>query len=376
MKKVIILGGGIAGLSTAISLRDMGVSVQLFEKATEIKPVGAGIMLASNVHRILAEWGLLELLNERGHKLERFVISSNKGRTLATLNLKQDTKQTVAIHRADLHEILLKQLRDIPIYYGKKAVQYFQDEHGIKVVFNDGEAVTGDLLIAADGIHSVIRKQLLPNKSIRYAGYTCWRGVTNTKEQIKLADELHEIWGANGRFGYVPISNEKVYWYMLMKRQLSDVIISTYTVSNLKEYMEGYPQPVLDLLKNTPNEQIINHDIYDLPPINQYAFGKVALVGDAAHAMTPNLGQGACQGIEDAYVLGQCLHNNIETGLKEYENRRVARASKISKLSYKIGSIAQFDNPFLCTIRNGLMMSTPQFLSQKQNEFIYDYQHN
>ncbi|MGD6956572.1 FAD-dependent monooxygenase [Rossellomorea aquimaris] len=226
MKKVIILGGGIAGLCTAIALHRIGMNVQVFEKATQLKTAGAGIILAPNVIRIFEEWGITHQLKKQGQFINRFVISSDKGKSLSKLNENQFPEKTIAIHRADLHNILLQELKSVPVYFGKKAVKCHQHPHGVTVLLNDGEEVTGDMLIAADGIHSVIRKQLLPNISLRYAGYTCWRGVTLLENHMNLSAELHEIWGPNGRFGYLPISKTKAYWYMLINTQPNNRHIS------------------------------------------------------------------------------------------------------------------------------------------------------
>ncbi|MBR7795754.1 NAD(P)-binding protein [Agaribacter marinus] len=375
MKKVIILGGGIAGLSTAIALQRLGMNVQVFEKALKLEPVGAGIILAPNVIRIFEEWGITQKLKKHGQFINRFVISSDKGKTLSKLNESLFPEQTIAIHRADLHHILLEELKSVPVYFGKKAVECRQHRHGVTVLMNDGEEVKGDMLIAADGIHSVIRKQLLPNISLRYAGYTCWRGVTQIDNHMNLNAELHELWGPNGRFGYLPISKTKAYWYMLINTRPNDHLISNYFLSDLIKRLENYPQHVTDFVKLIENNHVLKHDIYDIPTIDQYVFDNIALIGDAAHAMTPNLGQGACQGIEDAYILGMSLFNHPDSGLQAYQKERVDRANKISKISRRVGIMAQFEHPFLCRIRNLMMKTTPQAFYRKQNQFIYNYRY-
>ncbi|MDP5275469.1 FAD-dependent monooxygenase [Chengkuizengella axinellae] len=372
MTKVIILGGGIAGLSTAIALHRNGINVEVFEKTEELKPVGAGIMLAPNAIRIFNEWGITDRLRRYANPLLSTIFYSDKGRVLQKQDLSQLSQQMYAIHRADLHKVLLKELKTVPIHLGKRAVNFQQNEHSTTVYFDDGDQVHGDLIVAADGIHSIIRKQLLPNLPIQYAGYTCWRGVAEYAGSIHLDDELHEIWGANGRFGYVPISKTKVYWYMLVNALPNDKRYSNYTVNHLIETLPNYPQPVHDILQLTNHENVIKHDIFDIPDLKQYAFERVVLVGDAAHAMTPNLGQGACQGIEDGYSLGRNVGNQLVNGLKFYEKNRLTRASKISKVSRMAGKLAQLDKPFLCKVRNMLLLSTPSFINERQSKFLYE----
>ncbi|MFD0961224.1 FAD-dependent monooxygenase [Paenibacillus chungangensis] len=183
------------------------------------------------------------------------------------------------------------------------------------------------------------------------------------------------MWGPNGRFGYLPISNTKAYWYLLINAHPNDPLIAKYNVSDLIERLKNYPQPVTDIIELTENHHILKHDIYDIPAIDQYVFDHIALVGDAAHAMTPNLGQGACQGIEDAYILGLSLSRHPDHGLQEYEKKRLHRANTFVNMSRRVGAMAQLEYPFLCRIRNFMMKMTPQAAYRKQNQFIYDYRY-
>lgn len=372
MTKVIVLGGGIAGLATAISLQREGIEVHVYEKTRELKPVGAGIMIAANATRIFNEWGLTNSLKAKGHLLQQLLILSEKGKVLSALNPNPLPDQTIAIHRADLHQILMDELRAIPVSLGKKAVHVLQEPKGVTVSFEDGTVAEADYAIGADGIHSAVRQQILPLVKNRYAGYTCWRGVAVCKD-VKLGSHLHEIWGPEGRFGYMPLSSSKVYWYILMNTAPNRKELSELTVHDLSKKLQAYPAIVGDILKHAHEQPLIHHDVYDIPLMDHYAFGRIALVGDAAHAMTPNLGQGACQGIEDAYVLGQCLAKSLDYGLQDYENRRLQRANRICKIAKQVGVMSQFDSRLLCAIRNTAMRAAPPSLLRNQARYIYEY---
>ncbi|SMG42422.1 FAD-dependent oxidoreductase [Paenibacillus aquistagni] len=372
MTKVIVLGGGIAGLSTAIALQREGFDVHVYEKTKRLKPVGAGIMIAANATRIFNEWGLTERLRAKGNHLEKLLILSEKGKMLSSISPNPVPEQTIAIHRADLHQVLMDELGTTNVSLGKGANHVLQGPKHVRVSFDDGTEAEGDYVVAADGIHSAVRRQILPQVKNRYAGYTCWRGVAPSA-RLQLRSELHEIWGPEGRFGYLPISSDQVYWYILMNTKPDNQALGALRIADLAKRFERYTPMVQNILQLADEESCLHHDIYDIPLLDRYSFGRIALVGDAAHAMTPNLGQGACQGIEDAYVLGKCLGSNLESGLQDYENMRLPRANKISKIARQVGIMSQLDSRLWCAVRNGVMRIAPPRLLRGQARYIYEY---
>jgi 2-polyprenyl-6-methoxyphenol hydroxylase-like FAD-dependent oxidoreductase len=239
--------------------------------------------------------------------------------------------------------------------------------------FEDGTTHATDYLIACDGVHSTVRKKLLPQSQTRYSGYTCWRAVIDTPSNLKLY-ETSETWGKGSRFGIVPLANEKLYWFACINAQKNDPLLREYKVPDLLTYFSNYHAPVSDILKRTKNEQLIWGDIIDLKPLKKFAFGKIVLAGDAAHATTPNMGQGACMAIEDAAVLSNCLdeYSTVEEAFEKFEEKRIPRTTKIVNDSWTIGKVAQLENGILTSLRNTMIRFTPPSVSERQVKFLTD----
>lgn len=373
--KFTILGGGIAGLTTAIALKQKGFEVEIFEAAPQIKAVGAGLGLGANAIKALQILGIDEPIIAAGRKLPAFSFYNNKGTLLNTTNSQILTSKygldNFTIHRAALHTQLLLQLADTAIHLNKKAIGFIQSGNTYTIKFADGTTHNVECLIVADGIHSAIRQQLLPTVLPKYAGYVCWRGIIDSTGII--LNEASETFGPKGRFGLVPLANNQLYWFACTNAPQNSPAYTNYTVKDLKNLFVDYRAPILQVLNRTSDEQLIYGEIADLPPLEKFAFGNILLIGDAAHATTPNMGQGACQAIEDALVLADELSktHNIQTAFANYENRRRARTRYITLQSRKIGQVAQWQHPLLGIVRDILMKSIPQSARMKQFEKLY-----
>ena len=373
---ITILGGGIAGLSTALALSKIGIVAHLFESASEVKPVGAGLALAANAMMGFKKIGIAEEVASLGRFLEAFSIYDQQGKLISqtiTAELSQSFGQdNFTIHRAQLHALLLSKLSHLPIQTNKRATHFEQILGKIRVFFQDGSHHDTDYLIAADGIHSAIRQQLLPKAYPRYAGYTCWRAVIdNNKLGLR---EASETWGKNGRFGIVPLANEQVYWFACINAPQNSPKMKNFKVADLCAQFAHYHATIPEILGATSDEQLIWNDIIDLEPIRQYAHGQILLIGDAAHATTPNMGQGACQAIEDAAMLLEILEkeSDFAKAFKLFEQKRLARTHFIVNTSWKIGKVAQVESPFLIWLRNSFFRMIPKSINQKQLRKIYE----
>mgnify|MGYP003304439682 CR=1 FL=1 len=214
--RIAIIGGGIGGLCAAVTLQKQGFSVQVYEASPTFQPVGAGIGIGSNALQALMEIGVGEEIFANGHALHQQVFLDTYGNTLNTIDLtvlkELYGQENITIHRADLHKIFLKALKPDTLHFNKKYISVEQNDNQVTVSFEDGTTVTADMLIAADGIHSSIRQQLLPGSVTRYAGYTCWRGITENNGRV---DEYtsSEYWATQGRFGMAPMKNGLIYWF-------------------------------------------------------------------------------------------------------------------------------------------------------------------
>lgn len=378
MKKFAIVGGGIGGLTLAIAMQRKGLEVTVFESAPQFKPLGAGIALAANAMKAFEDIGISREIIQAGRKIKRMYGKDDRGRVISFTDAAQLTEQygvvnNFTIHRADLHDVLAKLLKPDTMSFGKACVGFEQTEIGVSIDFSDGSTASADYLIACDGIHSSIRKKLLPKSLPRYAGYTCWRAVVDDLPDGFNPDETTETWGPGRRFGIVPLSNNRVYWFATLNAKANDNKSKKFTTKDLSQVFKNFHFPIPEILDRTKNEQLIWSDIIDLKPISRFAFRRVLLLGDAAHATTPNMGQGACMAIEDAATLANGLIKYpTEEAFQKFETHRIKRTTHIVNQSWSFGKIAQLENPLLISLRNGLFRKIPQSTIDKQLKALYE----
>ncbi|WP_106769252.1 FAD-dependent monooxygenase [Paenibacillus faecalis] len=372
---IVIVGGGIAGLCAAIAFQHLGIQVKVYERSPEPTVAGAGIIIAPNALQALEPYGIAAQIIRAGKASESFHLLSEKGEMLTKLTVPSGSQKMYSIHRKDLHHLLLSALHPGTVEWGKECRVIQQDDHGVRVHFADGSIAEGSILVAADGIHSGVRKQLLTKDIYRYAGYTCWRGVVSSDGLPGLSEHFIETWGTKGRFGIVPLPHHQVYWYALVNAPPNEARYANFTAQDLLPIFEDYHMPIPGLLKKTEPHQIIHRDIADIVPLKRFYEKRIVFIGDAAHAITPNVGQGACQAIEDARVLADCIeqYSDIHEAFVQYDIRRRKRAVKISNLSWMLGKIAQSESSILTAGRNWIMRHTPKSISQNRVQDLYKF---
>lgn len=375
-QKFTIIGGGIAGLTTAIALQRIGLEAIVFEAAPQLGEVGAGLGLGANAIKAFHKLGIAEEVITAGRILPLFTIYDEKGIPVSTANNPSIKKEfgidNFMIHRAALQKVLLSKLQPGTLITGKRVVEFSKHPTSITIQFQDGSFHETDFVVAADGIHSVFRSKLIPESKPRYAGYTCWRAVMEGRNLP--IEGSSETWGAKGRFGIGPLAEGKIYWFACINAPHNDARMKNYRIEDLMNHFKDFHEPIPTLLSASSSEHLIWGDIMDIKPIRQFAFQNMLLIGDAAHATTPNLGQGACQAIEDAVILADILGNekSVPVAFKEFEKRRIRRVTKIVNRSYQIGRMAQLENRSLVKMRNGLMRILPQSFNDRQLRFLYD----
>lgn len=368
-----IIGTGIGGLTAAIALEQKGFKTRIFEQAEEIKPVGAGIILANNAMQVYEKLGLRKIIEKNGNPISSMSITKSSLRPLSKIDLtyfeqKYNTKN-IAIHRGKLQQILIESLKSTEIILNHKLISINKSKKRYNLNFENGNQIQSSTVIGADGLNSIVRQNIFPKNRIRKANQVCWRAVTELELPTKFKNELNEAWGKSERFGFVQIAENKVYWYALKSFNKT---INEFSVNNLKEYFKDYSQLVKEIIKSTKNEQINIAEISDLKPTKMWFKESICLMGDAAHATTPNMGQGACQAIEDAYVLSECLDKyNINKAFSEYQKLRLSKAHKVVKTSWNVGKMAHLKNPMLIGLRNQILKLTPFSIIKKQNEQIF-----
>ncbi len=375
--RITIIGGGIAGLTTALALNKHGLSIEIFERAQQLNEVGAGIWIQPNALKVLDWIGLGALVRESGTLLDQVDITNSQ--LVPFKKTAQDAIQDgkgnniVAIHRATLQRILFEALPKDSVKLGCEFNSLDQYESQVKVSVGDRVIMT-DLLIGADGINSKVRNSIFSNTSKRFSGQTCWRGISD----IRLPDEFQnagiESWGKKIRFGFSQIMENQVYWFAVKNASQNGTDNSDTIKSELQNYYKGFHPLVLNIIKQTQKDKIRRNDISDLKRLDKWYKDRVVLVGDAAHATTPNMGQGAGQAIEDAYYLANMLakYNPIEHTLELFESARREKVDYVVNNSWRFGKMAHSD--FGQLVMKAIMKLTPDKVMKNQMNKLYAIQ--
>ena len=350
--RATIIGGGIGGLAAAVALRRIGIETLVIEQAAGIREAGAGLSLWSNAVNALRELGLEASVMASASVVERIVTRTPAGRFIAKNEFGAISRiagaSCICIHRAILQKILLDSLPPASVRTGARCSGFDEST----AILESGERVKTDVLVGADGISSVTRAALHGPEPLRYAGYTCWRGICEDSGALPDRSASLAI-GTGSQFGLFPCGAGKLYWFLTKNAPRG----TTRTKAEAVELCRQWAAPVPEIVSRTPEDAILQNDIVDRPPLRWWGRGAVTLLGDAAHPSTPNLGQGACQALEDAVVLAHCLSATrpVETALREYEHLRIPRTTAIVRNSWQIGKALQLDSPVLELFRNWSM---------------------
>ena len=367
--RVIVVGGGIGGLTTAIALRRAGLEATVFERAGELREIGAGISLWANAMKALKKLGLYDAVRTVGRPLRPGgELRSSTGEVFHEVSAAAMEEGfgdvSVAVHRADLQEVLLGALepRDA-VRLGIDFRGFEQDGDGIVACFADGREERGDLLVGADGLRSTVRARLLGDGPPRYAGYTAWRGVVELEDDPVPGRAGFEAWGRGGRFGLVKLGRGRVYWFATKNAPEGEEEAAGRKGELLARF-GGWHEPIPAVINATGESDIHYDGVYYREPVKRWGEGRVTLLGDAAHPMTPDLGQGACQAIEDAVALAACLAKEgpVETALKLYEARRADRTAYVVRQSRRLGRLGQLESPLACGLRDAVLKALPRRL--------------
>lgn len=299
--RVVVVGAGIGGLSVAVGLRHGGHEVIVLERAPRLEPAGAGITLFANAMAVLDRLGAGDAVRANGAAATHSAILTSGGRELTSLP-PDLLEGAVAIHRADLHATLLQHGTNVRLAAEVRSIAQTGD--GVVATTADGTEERADLLIGADGLRSLVRASVAP-AAPRFGGYTAWRGISPLRVD---AGRLSESWGVGERFGLVDIGS-RTYWFATANAREGETDDPTERKANLLRRFSHWHPPIAAVLEATPAHTILRNDIYFLDPLPRWSTRRIVLLGDAAHATTPGVGQGAAQALEDAVALADTLSN-------------------------------------------------------------------
>ena len=354
--KAIIIGAGIGGMCTAIALKRCGIDSEVYEAVKEIKPVGAAISIWPNGVKCLNYLGMKDALRAIGGPMHYMAYKDyQSAETLTQFSLDalvQDSgERPYPVARSELQSMLLNTWGFDKVQFGKRVSRVEQQSDDVTAFFEDGSEAQGDLLIACDGTHSVVRESVLGYATERrYAGYVNWNGLVEIDESLAPANQWTTFVGEGKRVSLMPIAGNRFYFFfdVPLPKGLAEDRISLR--DDLSRYFTGWAAPVQQLIAQLNPETTNRVEIHDIEPFAQLVKGRVALLGDAAHSTTPDIGQGGCAAMEDAVVLAMTLHSNslgIEDALLRYQHKRADRVKDLVLKARKRCDVTHAKDPLL-----------------------------
>ncbi|MFV5592891.1 FAD-dependent urate hydroxylase HpxO [Acinetobacter junii] len=335
---IAIVGAGMGGLTAGIALKKFGHQVTIYEQAAEILPVGAAISLWSNGVKCLNYLGLTEQIQTLGGEMESLAyIDGLNNQTMTQFDLtplyKEVGQRAYPVARADLQQLLMETFGLENIKLGMKMTEIEDQSEYVNIHFADGSQIKADLLIGADGTHSITRKFVLDCQvERRYAGYVNWNGLVDIDEKIAPAQQWTTYVGEGKRVSLMPVAQNRFYFFFDVPIESGLPNQREQYKTELKKYFKDWCAPVHQLIDCLDEQKTNRVEIHDIEPFMNFYKGRVVLLGDAAHSTTPDIGQGGCQAMEDAIYLARALQINtfgLSDALERYQNKRNDRTKEM-----------------------------------------------
>jgi 2-polyprenyl-6-methoxyphenol hydroxylase-like FAD-dependent oxidoreductase len=369
-RSAVIVGGGIAGLTAAVALLREQWQVTVLEQAPQFREVGAGLALTANGLSVLDELGVGGQARAGGFRAHMDGTMDDRGRWLMHIP-RGDSPATemFGIYRPELHGLLLRASAGARLETGMRVTEVVPGEADgapatVRAVTGQGvHEYAADLVVGADGLRSAVRSQLMPRTKLKYSGMSSWRGMV--ADTTLVSDSFTIRWGPGAEFGAVRVNADRVYWYGYSESPESAIWADEKATA--LERFSDWAQPVSALIEGTSDEKLLRHDVYSVaPPLKSYVSGRVVLIGDAAHAMVPTMGQGANSSLEDGLCVGLLIGRAVDAGtplavaLAAFNAARRPRTQSIARRSEMVGRLgAKLRGKLAVMARNLAMRATP-----------------
>ncbi len=365
-QRIAVIGAGIAGLATAVALQARGYDVTVWEERTDFSN-GAGISIWPNALAALDSLGLGDAVRAAGGRVTAGAVRWRDGSWLRRPDPQRIVRSLgeplVVVRRSELTSILAGALPRGTVRTGMAARKLAPGGTGVRVELSDGTADEVDGLIGADGTHSLVARHLNGALHDHYVGYTAWRGVARFALDPELAGE---VVGPGVEFGHVPLGAQLTYWFAT-ERTGEGGCSPDGELDHLLGDFADWARPIPEVLAATDPADVLRNDLYDRDPARRWCRGPVLVVGDAAHPMRPHLGQGGCQALEDAAILGAFLDRDDDVGaaFAAFTAYRRHRVRAVVRESAMIGRIVNMRPPWLSGLASRASALVPEPLLRR-----------
>lgn len=362
IQPVTIVGGGIAGLTLAQALWQHDYPWTIYEARSEKEyNGGAALAMAPNAMGILRRLGLAQAITDAGSRIDHYLFVTPSGHPLKSISLPkiagQWNESSWAVPRSHILRTLASQLPLSQLHYQHPITEIRSQGTDVKLTIEGGESVVTPLVVGADGAHSRVRDSLWPNlRPPQYQGFFAIRGIAEIDLTARFQHAVMQVWGGAGEFGFSPLGKGLVYWFATLPwNRVEDPPVADEFYQHFQQWFD----PIGPIMKATLPEEILIHPIFDRLETFPILASPVTLIGDAAHLMTPNTGQGACQGMVDAFVLAQELHHNqdAQRALMRYRERRLDSALTVARRSHRLGQLIHLPVP--AWLKMGILRAMP-----------------
>lgn len=379
---VLIQGAGIGGLTLAIALSQRGYSVRVVERSSGLSEIGAGIWMAANPMQVFDHLGFADKITKAGWIIHHLTLQDHQGDILQASDISAIAKifgfETVALHRSVLQNTLFQQLSPEIVRFKAEVKTLSQNSDSVFVQLADGSQIHAKVVVGADGINSQIRTLASLGGEKRYSGSSSYRAIARSARLLppELDHNAYEIWGKGCRVGFSKINANDYYWYMTFDIPAGKSYSPEHRRSHAESLFKQYFPEWIGLLENTNTEEILQTDISDLRRLSRWSSGRIGLIGDAAHATTPNLGQGGAMAIEDALSLSNAF-DKLGLTAEAFELNEKQRREKVDwtvSTSWSIGKMCHIKNPIARRLRNMILKLVLSSSSEKQIKKLYSIQ--